>query len=146
MTRVETAVEYFAKGYNCAQSVFGSFSEDLGMDKATAFKLGNGFGGGVRCGDVCGAVTGAIMAIGLKCGFHIEKDFGQKAFCNEKAFEFINEFKEENGSMICREILGLDIKRPDDFTSPEAREVFTAICPEIVASAVRILESMDFEK
>ena len=146
MTREETAVEFFAKGYNCAQSVFGAFSEDLGMERAAAFKIGNGFGGGVRCGDVCGAVSGAIMVIGLKCGFYIEKDFAQKGFCNDKALEFIEKFKKENGSMICREILGMDIKHPDDFTSPEARKVFTAICPKIVASAVRVLESMDFEK
>ena len=136
MTREETAVESFEKGYNCAQSVFSAFSEDFGLDKATALKIGNGFGGGVRCGEVCGAVSGAVMAIGLKCGFYVEKDFDQKGFCNNKAFEFIERFREANGSMICRDILGIDIRSPEDFTTTEARELFTAICPNIVASAV----------
>jgi len=138
------AVESFDNGYNCAQSVFSSFSEDFGLDKTVALRIANGFGGGVRCGEVCGAVSGAVMAIGLKCGFFIEKDFDQKAFCNDKSSEFIEKFREANGSMICRDILGIDIRKQDDFTTPEAREVFTAKCPGIVASAVRILEGMDF--
>ena len=144
MTREEMAVETFNGGYNCAQSVFSSFSEEFGLDRNTALRIANGFGGGVRCGEVCGAVSGATMAIGLKCGFFVEKDFDQKAFCNNKAFEFIEKFKEANGSMICRDILGIDIRSPDDFTTTEAREIFTVTCPKIVASAVRILESMDF--
>ena len=143
MTREEQAVEIFLNGYNCPQSVFGVFSEDFGLQKATAFRIANGFGGGVRCGEVCGAVSGAIMAIGLECGFYIEKDFEQKTFCNNKAFEFIERFKGANGSMLCRGILGFDIRSPDDFNTKEARELFTATCPNIVASAVRILESMD---
>ena len=146
MTREEIAVESFAKGYNCAQSVFSAFSEEFGLDKTTALRIANGFGGGVRCGDVCGAVSGAIMAIGLKCGFYIEKDFGQKGFCNDKSFEFIERFREENDSMICRDLLGIDIQSPNDFTSAESRAVFTAACPKIVASAVRILESMELER
>ena len=143
MTREEIAVECFNNGYNCAQSVFGAFSEEFGLDKATALRIANGFGGGVRCGEVCGAVSGAIMAIGLKCGFFIEKDFDQKAYCNNKAFEFIERFKEVNGSMICRDILGIDIRSPEDFTTTEAQKIFTAACPKIVASAVRVLESME---
>ena len=146
MTREEIAVDSFSKGYNCAQSVYSAFSEDFGLDKTTALKIANGFGGGVRCGEVCGAVSGAVMAIGLKCGFYIEKDFDQKGFCNNKAFEFIERFKEVNGSMLCRDILGIDIRYPDDFTTSEAQKTFTAICPNIVRSAVRILESMDFQR
>ena len=146
MTREEMAVESFANGYNCAQSVFSSFSEDFGLDMTTALKIANGFGGGVRCGEVCGAVSGAIMAIGLKCGFYVEKDFEQKAYCNSKAFEFVEKFREINGSMLCRDILRIDIRSPDDFLTSEAQKVFTATCPNIISSAVRILESMDFHR
>ena len=134
----------FCNGYNCAQSVFSAFSEEFGLDRTLALRIANGFGGGVRCGDVCGAVSGAIMAIGLKCGFYVERDFEQKAFCNNKSYEFIERFREINGSMICRDILGIDVRTQDDFNKAEVRELFTAICPGIVASAVRILESMDF--
>ena len=143
MTREEVAVERFANGYNCAQSVFSAFSEDLGLDAAVALKIANGFGGGVRCGEVCGAVTGAIMAISLKHGFHQEKDFAQKGICNGIAFEFIEKFRADNGSIICRDLLGMDIQSPEDFTTQEARAVFTVKCPKFVASAVQILTDME---
>jgi len=145
-TKEQMTRQLFSKGYNCAQAVLGAFCEENGLDKATAFRLANGFGGGVRCGEVCGAVSGAVMAIGLKCGFYIENDFRQKGYCNQKAFEFIETFKKENGSVICRELLGADIHVPCDFNKPPASELIDTVCPEIVASAARILESMEFEE
>ena len=146
MTREEKAVQYFANGYNCAQAVLGAFCEEAGLDRSTAFKLANGFGGGVRCGEVCGAVTGAVMAIGLQCGFHVEKDFAQKGYCNQKTFEFMEKFKEANSSVLCRDLLGVDIRHPEDHNAPAAQEAHKALCPKLVASAVRILESMEFEE
>ena len=143
-TREEKAVELFANGYNCAQAVLGVFCEESGLDLHTALKLANGFGGGVRCGEICGAVSGAIMAIGLKCGFYIENDFDQKAFCNEKSYEFIDKFKKECGSIHCRDLLNVDIQCPKDHSKPEAQEAFKIICPKMVATAVHLLESMDF--
>jgi len=144
MTREDKAVEFFSNGYNCAQSVLGAFCEEAGLDLNTAFKIANGFGGGVRCGEICGAVTGAIMAIGLKCGFYVEKDFKQKGYCNNKTYEFMEKFRAENGSVICRDLLGIDIHSPDDFSTPEAREAIKTVCPKMVAIAVRLLEGMEF--
>jgi len=144
VTKEEKAAEMFSNGYNCAQAVLGVFCEEAGLDKKTALKLANGFGGGVRCGEVCGGVSGAVMAIGLKCGFHVEKDMEQKSYCNRISYEFIERFREANGSTLCRELLGVDIRHPDDFTLPDAQEAHTTKCPELVASAVRILEGMDF--
>ena len=141
MTREEKAVELFANGYNCAQAVLGVFCEEMGLDLATAFKLANGFGGGVRCGELCGAVSGAVMAIGLKCGFYVENDFKQKEYCNQKTFEFVEKFKEENNSVLCRDLLGVDIHCPDDHKNPVAQEAHKSICPKMVASAVRVLEN-----
>ena len=141
----EKARELFANGYNCAQSVLGAFCEDLGMDMKTALMIANGFGGGIRCGEVCGAVTGAVMVIGLKHGFYIEKDFAQKGFCNKKTYEFIEKFKEANNSVLCRDLLGVDIRLPEDHNPPEVRELHKQICPEMVASAARILEK-EFEE
>jgi len=145
MTREEKAMEFFSNGYNCAQATLGALCEGTELDLNTAFKLTNGFGGGVRCGELCGAVSGAVMVIGLKCGFYIEKDMKQKAYCNERVYEFLERFREVNGSLICRELLGVDVRRPDDLSSPEMREAHKTVCPKMVASAVRLLEEMDFE-
>ena len=147
-TREEKAIELFSggNGYNCAQAVIGVFCEENGLDLNTGFKLANGFGGGIRSGEVCGAVSGAIMAIGLKCGFFVEKDFEQKRFCYKKTDEFIKMFKSENGSILCRDLLGADIRSPDDFKNPEIRELFKTVCPKAIGTAVRIVENMEFEK
>lgn len=133
----------FANNYNCAQSVLGAFALEEGLDLETALKLANGFGGGVRSGDLCGAISGAVMVIGLKCGFHKENDLTQKAYCNAKSHEFVEKFKEKNGSGTCRELLGINIRHPDDHNTPEAKEAHQSICPKLVASAVVILEGMD---
>ena len=142
--RAKKAKEFFANGYNCAQSVFGAFSEEEGLELNTAFRLANGFGGGVRCGEVCGAVSGALMVIGLKCGFYVEKDLLQKEYCNQKSFEFIEAFRLENSSIICRELLEADIYSPIDHKIPEVQAKHKVKCPELVASAVRILGKMEF--
>ena len=144
----EKALDLFTsgKGYNCAQSVLGVFCEESELDIDNAFKLSNGFGGGMRFGEVCGAVSGAVMAIGLKCGFSVEKDFEQKEFCYAKTDEFLEIFKKENDSTLCRDLLSTDIHSPDDFKKPEIRESIKTVCPKIVVAAVRIVESMDFKR
>lgn len=145
-SRDEKAAELFANGYNCAQAVLGAFCEEAGLDRGTALKLANGFGGGMRCGEICGAVSGAVMVIGLKCGFHIEKDLEQKAFCNAKTYEFIERFAKDNGSVLCRDLLGVDIRRPEDHGTPLSREAHQRICPNMIKAAVRLLERMAFER
>lgn len=141
----EKARKLFASGYNCAQAVLGAFCEGDGLAVNTALKLASGFGGGLRHGEVCGAVSGAIMAIGLKCGFFIENDLTQKAYCNQKTIEFIEAFKRNNKSILCRDLLGVEIRSPEDHNTPEARERHKTVCPELVASAVRIMENIEFK-
>ena len=139
----------FASGYNCAQSVLGVFCGEDGLDVKTALKLANGFGGGIRCGEMCGAVTGAVMAIGLKCGFYIENDLEQKMFCNQKTYEFIEKFTAANGSAVCRGLLaagGIDIRKPEDHTIESVAALHQTVCPKAIASAVQILENMNFTK
>ena len=141
----DIAVGLFSSGYNCAQAVLGAFCEEEGLEAATALKIANGFGGGVRCGEICGAVSGAIMAIGLKCGFYIENDIEQKSYCNKKSYEFIENFKESNNSILCRDLLNVEIRCPEDHNAPAAKEAHKAICPKLVANAVKILENMEFK-
>jgi C_GCAxxG_C_C family probable redox protein len=143
--KAEKAAETFAKGYNCAQSVLSVFCEEDGLDLNTAFKIATGFGGGLRCGEVCGAVSGAIMALSLKCGFYAEGDIDQKNKCNEKTYEFIEKFTAKHRSILCRDLLGVDIRVPDDHRKPEARQAHQAVCSGLIKDATRVLEDMDFE-
>jgi C_GCAxxG_C_C family probable redox protein len=59
MSKTDIAVQKFTSGYNCAQSVLSSFSNDLGLDENTPLKIACGFGAGMgRKQEVCGAVSG----------------------------------------------------------------------------------------
>ena len=144
--RAEKAADTFARGYNCAQAVLSAFCEDDGLDVSIAFKLANGLGGGLRCGEVCGAVSGAILALGLKCGFYIENDLDQKNFCNAKTYEYIEKFSEGRGSILCRDLLGVDVRVPEDHRKPETRQAHQAVCSDVIKEAVKVLESMSFER
>ena len=141
--REERARKLFASGFNCAQSVLGAFCEDEGLDMETAMKLTTGFGGGVRCCEICGAVTGAEMVIGLRRGVYGDKTLEQNMQCRAMAYEFIKAFKETNNFILCRELLGVDIRTPEDHNNEQVKVSHQKECPKLVASAVDILESME---
>lgn len=142
MNHPERAETLFNQGYNCAQAVFASFSEELGMDFESALKLSSSFGGGMgRLREVCGAVSGMFMVIGLKYGYSDPKDRQAKAAHYAVIQRLAKEFEEKNGSIICRELLGLDHKR--DTPVPEERTekfIQTRPCVELVKSAAQQIE------
>lgn len=137
------ARELFRQGYNCAQSVFCAFADDLNMDFETALKLSSSFGGGMgRLREVCGAVSAMFMIAGLKYGYTSCNDDNAK----EKHYKLIqnlaNEFEKQNGSIICRELLGLDVKY--DIPTPEKRTeqyYATRPCEDLIASAAEIISN-----
>ena len=146
-TREEKAVELFSSGYNCAQSVFGAFCEDNGLDLDTALKIACGFGGGgMRYKSTCGAVSGGMMVIGLKIGQHVNGDVETKKYCYKKIHEFTAKFKEKNGSIKCNELLGVgkDVEKAMEKDPAKVKSLFTSVCVEFVKSAVQILENMEF--
>ena len=55
-SRVRLAQQKFKNGFNCAQSVFSTYSDLLGVDEGSALKLAHAFGAGIaREQEVCGA-------------------------------------------------------------------------------------------
>lgn len=57
------AVQTFAGGYNCSQSVFSVFAPGFGVSKDLSLRLASPLGAGIaRRQETCGAVTGALMA------------------------------------------------------------------------------------
>src|SRR5512138_2857478 len=116
MMKSERAVSKFASGYNCAQSVFFAFLEDLEIDPDTALKVAAGFGGGMgRKGEVCGAVTGGIMALGTRHGRGEKEDATVAEPMYAKTRELMDQFAAKHGSCLCRELLnGCDLTKEDD--------------------------------
>lgn len=142
MTRRETATQNFLKGYNCAQSVVLAFEDLLPVEKEQLSKLASSFGGGMgRLREVCGSVSGMFMAAGLLYGYSGPETGKAKADHYARIQELAARFEEKHGSIICRELLGLDIRR--DVPVPEARtkEYYRKRpCAEIVGDAAEILE------
>lgn len=138
----DRAYELFKEGYNCSQAVFGAFSEELGVDFDTAVKLASGFGGGIgRMREVCGTFTGLTMAASMIYGYNDPKDNATKAELYEKIRALGNKFREENGSIICRELLGL--QQAEKSAVPEARtsEYYKKRpCAELCRYAAELLE------
>ncbi len=135
------AKELFVQGYNCAQAVFAAFLDETGLDMETALKLSSSFGGGIgRLREVCGAVSGMAMAAGMLYGVTDPKDKDAKAAHYQLVQELVNKFKDENDSIICRDLIGIDA---DGNPVPDARskEYYeTRPCVGLVESAARILE------
>lgn len=140
----QQATELFKQGYNCAQSVFAAFSEDLGMDFETALKLSSSFGGGMgRLREVCGAVSGMFAIAGMKYGYVDPKNNEAKTAHYKRIQELAARFRAENHSIICRELLGLNAG-PDD-PVPELRtdEYYQKRpCAELVGCAARLMEEL----
>ncbi len=139
----EKARKLFCSGYNCSQSVFAAFAEDLGLDTQTALKLSSSFGGGMgRMREVCGAVSGMFMVAGLLYGYDSPIAQDDKA----RHYKFIQglaeEFKKRNGtnSIICRELLGISVKT-ESYIPEKRTETYykKRPCADIVSDAAEII-------
>ena len=146
-TNEQIAREYFTSGYNCAQSVFLTYAEKYGFDKDTALKLSSSFGGGMgRMREVCGAVSAMFMIAGLENGYTENNNDEIKAEHYTRIQNLANEFKKKNGTIICRELLGVDA---DDNPIPSKRTsqyYEERPCEEFIADACKILDEFIIKK
>jgi len=138
----DRAEGYFEAGYNCAQSVFLAFSDLTGMDEKAAARLAAPFGGGMgRLREVCGAMTAAFMVAGILYGYDDPAASEEKAALYADIQAMAGQFAEENGSIICRELLGEAAGAPGPV--PAARTPafsHTRQCGGYVRSAALILD------
>ncbi len=136
------AGELFLSGSNCAQSVVLAFSDVTGLEDGFAARLSSSFGGGMgRMREVCGAVSGMLMVLGLLYGYEEpgEQDIRKREHYTAVQ-ELAGKFREECGSIVCREIL----KNPPSDPNPTPRTVeFYARrpCARMVMTAARILDA-----
>ena len=109
--KVAQALAYHKKGYNCAQAVACTFAEELGRDEKEVFQLMEAFGFGMGMMGTCGAVSGMSAVVGMKeSDGNLEKPATKKNSYRVSK-ELIRRFEEKNGSIICRQIKGVDTKK-----------------------------------
>nr|WP_271716096.1 C-GCAxxG-C-C family protein [Anaeromicropila herbilytica] len=138
----ELAMAYFNEGYNCSQSVFMAFCDEYDMDFEMAMKISSSFGGGMgRLREVCGAVTGMFMVAGMIYGYTSPKDQIAKTEHYKRIQYLAKEFEEKNGSIICRELLGLGEGKDKPVPELRTAEYYKKRpCVEIVGMAAEIME------
>ena len=143
MDRVNRAVEVFKKGFSCSQAVLEAFSEVMGLERNTALKISQSFGGGMaHRGETCGAVTGAFMVIGLRYGRTRAEDTEAKDKTYATVHEFIQRFEAKHDSIVCKDILGYDVSKDDEFQQAVEEEIFQTTCPKLVQTAAGICEDL----
>ena len=134
------AAELFLSGYNCAQAVAVAFTDVTGQTEAQAAKMASAFGGGMgRMREVCGAVSGMLMVLSYVYGYDTPGDDVSKKRLYGQVQALAAGFREENGSIICREIL----KNPpsDPHPPPRTAEFYAKRpCAKMVMTAARLLE------
>lgn len=91
--------------------------------------------------EVCGAVSGMFMVAGLLYGYDEPKNFEAKSEHYARIQELAGEYSERNGSIVCREILGLGKGKDDPVPSRRTQEYYKKRpCPDLVAMAAAIME------
>ena len=147
--RVERAKELFKQGFNCSQAVCAACADLYGMDEEMALRVSASFGGGIgRMRQTCGAACGMFILAGLENGSAIPGDAEGKKNNYALVQDLAAKFKDENGSLICAELLsgtrnqepGARTNKWDDPTpAPRTEEYYKKRpCVEMVASAVRV--------
>lgn len=134
------ARDYFKQGYNCAQSVALAFSDALGMDEQTILKCVSSFGGGMgRLREVCGTVSGMFFVLGALRGYSDPKDAEGKKRLYAEVQELAERFRRDNGSIVCRELLGVGGAEPPVPAARTGEYYKKRPCAELCAYAAGIL-------
>lgn len=126
---IERALALHKEGCNCAQAVLCAYSAQFNLDERMAFRISEGFGGGIGGSHdgICGAAAAIYMLAGLKNSSGAVAD-GLTKKDTYALIRFLSKaFAEENGSNICRELLELNGQHK-------------LTCADRVASAGRIVE------
>jgi len=143
MTRSDSAVSLFRQGFSCSQAVAAVFAEDLGLDRDTALRVSQPFGGGIaRRADWCGALTGAFLVIGLKHGRTRAEDVAARDRTYALVQEFIRRFTARHGHFRCQDLLGCDIGTPEGQKRAEEQNLHKTKCEDFVRDAVALLEEI----
>ena len=139
----QKAMALFKEGYNCSQSVLLAFEDCYDIDRKTALMLSSSFGGGMgRLREVCGAVSGMFMVAGLLYGYDDPKDMGAKTDHYARIQELARRFEQENGSIVCRVLLGLGEGKDSHVPEKRTEEYYKKRpCGQMVGIAAMIMEN-----
>lgn len=106
---VERAATLREQGFNCSQAVFAACADMYGMDEPIALRVSASFGGGIgQMRQTCGAACGMFLLAGMENGNTIPDNPQAKQINYNLVQQLAEGFKQEHGSLICADLLGLN--------------------------------------
>lgn len=142
VNHADKAETYYCNNFNCTQAIFTTFATESGIDEELALKIATQFGGGARKGELCGAVSGALLVLGLKYGHCHSENTKEKSNAYKIGEDFMNRFTDKQGTVVCRELLGYDLSKPEDMKQIKELNLFKTACPKIIRCATEIVDQM----
>ena len=141
-TRAKRAMELFQEGYNCAQAVVLAYEDCFEESTETLARMISSFGGGMgRLREVCGAVSGMFFVAGKLFGYADPKTGKEKMEHYARIQELAAKFREKNGAIVCRELLGLQEKVSAPVPEERTAEYYKKrSCVELVGDAAEQLD------
>lgn len=142
--RVARAINYFKSGYNCAQAVVMTFDDVMDLTPEQLAKLIAPFGGGMgRMREVCGTVSGMAFVVGAISPSADPQNLDERKANYALVQQFAEEFRKENGDIVCRRLLGLEpmVERAETAMPSERTAEYyrKRPCAEYVGCAARIV-------
>lgn len=139
--RVQQAINNFHNGYNCSQSVFLAYADLYNLDPVFAATISAPLGGGMgRLREVCGAVSAMFLVSGLAWPAPGPNDKAAKTRSYTIVQELAGKFRDQNGSIVCRELLGLDQQSDTPVPSDRTPRYYKKRpCAEYVGTAARLI-------
>ena len=121
--------------------MLAGFGECYGLDRSTAFKLARAFGSGMGMGRECGAVTGAMLVLGFKVQeASTEKETRYRVY--DLVRELVRLFEKKHGTIVCKDLLGVDVGTPEGRDKAVKDGLFRTLCPGYVRDAAQILSDI----
>jgi C_GCAxxG_C_C family probable redox protein len=134
-------VGLYDKGYDCAQSVVWAVHDKLGDDTEMAMKAASCLSMGLLEGSVCGGLLGAFVVIGIKFGSG-RPDESEKGLMMIKREQFMSQFRKIHSGLTCPELMGLDVRKQDEYIEAYRTGKFAKDCPHLCYDIYKILDSM----
>lgn len=139
MEEMDQALDLMGRGCNCSQAVLTAFGRRYGIDAETAMDLGRALGGGMgRLGLTCGAVSGAVLVMGL-AGREEKDEMARRKLAYGLTQELVSGFTARHGSIVCKDLLGVDLNTAEGAKLFAERELYATLCPNFVGEAARLL-------
>jgi C_GCAxxG_C_C family probable redox protein len=128
---------------NCAQTSFTVLQEEFDLEGGSILIALTPFPGIALRGETCGAVIGCLMAIGLVYGRDDLDDWKGYLKSLPPARRFCRRFENENGSMMCADLLEANLGHRYDLANRVDALKYVVkggkkACDKIITKAVQI--------